>query len=67
MTHRIFCSLIALAGLTTASAATITVTVDSTRYQHITGFGAACCDGAMCPFGSDVQPVRLLYGDESEI
>ena len=67
MTHRIICSLIALAGLTTASAATITVTVDSTRYQHITGFGAACCDGAMCPFGSDVQPVRLLYGDESEI
>ena len=50
-----------------SSAATITVTVDSTRYQHITGFGAACCDGAMCPFGSDVQPVRLLYGDESEI
>ena len=67
MTRRILCSLIALAGLTTASAATITVTVDSTRYQHITGFGAACCDGAMCPFGSDVQPVRLLYGDESEI
>ena len=67
MTRRILSSLIALAGLTTASAATITVTVDSTRYQHITGFGAACCDGAMRPFANDTQPVKLLYGDESEI
>jgi len=45
----------------------ITVTVDNTRYQKITGFGAAACDGAMCPLGTDTQPVKLLYGPESEI
>ena len=41
--------------------------VYSSRLQTITGFGAACCDGAMCPFGTDTKPVKLLYGDESEI
>ena len=49
------------------NAATITLTVDTTRYQKITGFGAACCDGAMCPYGSDTNPVRLLYGPTSQI
>ena len=48
-------------------AVTITVTVQTTRYQKITGFGAACCDGAMCPFGTDTQPVRLLYGPKSKV
>ena len=67
MKRTVICSLMALAGFTAASAGTITVTVDSTRYQHITGFGAACCDGAMRPFANDTQPVKLLYGDESEI
>ena len=51
----------------TARAATITLTVNSTRVQTVTGFGAACCDGAMCPFGTDTQPVRLLYGPQSAI
>ncbi len=45
----------------------LTVTVSDTRYQKITGFGAAACDGAMCPLGTDTQPVKLLYGPESEI
>lgn len=35
--------------------------------QHITGFGGACCDGAMCPFAKDTKPVELLYGPESKI
>ena len=45
----------------------IGLTVYFTPRQTITGFGAACCDGAMCPFGSDTKPVKLLYGPESEI
>ena len=45
----------------------LTVTVKSTELQKITGFGAACCDGAMCPYGSDTQPVKLLYGSQSKI
>ena len=44
-----------------------TVTVSNTQYQTITGFGAASCDGAMCPLGTDTQPVKLLYGAESKI
>ncbi len=61
---------ITLAALVVASAihaGTITVTVSDTRCQTITGFGAACCDGAMCPFGNDTAPVKLLYGPQSEI
>ena len=58
---------LALAPLTEATAATISLTVDSTRCQTISGFGAACCDGAMCPYGSDTTPVKLLYGSESKI
>ena len=56
-----------LAAVTAIEAATITVTVKDIRYQTVTGFGAAACDGAMCPFGSDTQPVRLLYGPTSKI
>ena len=63
----IITSIIALIVATSIKAATITVTVDSIRYQTITGFGAAACDGAMCPFASDTQPVRLLYGPSSKI
>ena len=48
-------------------AGTITLTVKDIRNQTITGFGAACCDGAMCPYGTDIQPVRLLYGQASKI
>ena len=59
--------LLALATVTAAEAATISLTVNATRRQTITGFGAACCDGAMCPYGTDTAPVKLLYGPTSKI
>ena len=65
--RKIITTVLALAAVTTASAATVYITVSSNRYQTVTGFGAACCDGAMCPFGNDTQPVKLLYGPTSKI
>ena len=64
---RIFFSFFTLLFTLSASARLIKVTVGDTRYQTITGFGAACCDGAMCPLGNDTQPVKLLYGPTSKI
>ena len=64
---KIFTTMLALAAVTAIQAASISIAVKDTRKQTITGFGAACCDGAMRPFGTDTQPVRLLYGDESKI
>ena len=64
---KIFTSVLALAVASAASALTINITVTDTRYQTITGFGAAACDGAMCPFASDTVPVKLLYGQQSPI
>ena len=43
------------------------LTVYDTRKQTITGFGGACCDGAMKPFGSDNACVGKLYGAKSKI
>ena len=60
-------TVLALAAVATVQAATISIAVKDTRKQTITGFGAASCDGAMKPFGTDTQPARLLYGDESKI
>ena len=60
-------TVLLFAAMTTVQAATYTVTVNSARQQTITGFGAACCDGAMCPYASDTNPVKLLYGKESKI
>lgn len=60
-------TFILLAVTSTALAANITLTVKNTRYQKVTGFGAACCDGAMEPHGSDTKPVDLLYGEQSPI
>lgn len=65
--RRILLSIVALAVTAALNALTIKVTVKDVRYQTITGFGAAACDGAMCPFGTDTQPVRLLYGPTSKI
>jgi len=48
-------------------ALTISLTVNKTQKQKITGFGAACCDGAMCPYGTDTGPVKLLYGPTSKV
>ena len=59
--------LFALALVLPSQAKTVTLSVKDTRRQTITGFGAACCDGAMCPFGTDTEPVRLLYGSSSKI
>ena len=53
--------------LTGADAPTVQITVTDQRAQKITGFGAACCDGAMYPYGKDTEPVKLLYGPQSEV
>ncbi len=45
----------------------VTITVSGNRLHTITGFGAASCFGAMEPYANDTQPVKLLFGDESEI
>lgn len=52
---------------TSVSATTHIVQLKTTKAQTVTGFGAACCDGAMCPYGSDTRPVQLLYGPTSKI
>lgn len=59
--------LVLSASISAFAQKSIAITVKSTEYQTITGFGAACCDGMMCPFGSDTQPVRLLYGPTSKV
>ena len=64
---KIFTTMLTLAAVTAIQAASISLAVKDTRKQTITGFGAASCDGAMKPFGTDTQPARLLYGDESKI
>ena len=64
---KVLTTILALAGLGAVHAATITLRVTSTKYQTVTGFGAADCDGAMCPYGSDTQPVKLLYGPQSKV
>ena len=43
------------------------MTVYDTRKQTVTGFGGACCDGAMKPFGTDNACVSKLYGPKSKI
>lgn len=65
--NRIFATIIALSAVMTVRATTYTIMVSDTRNQTVTGFGGACCDGAMCPFGNDTNPVKLLYGKESKI
>ena len=64
---QLFTLILVLIASTAVQARVITITVTDTRCQTITGFGAAACDGAMCPFGNDTQPVKLLYGPTSEI
>ena len=60
-------SIMTLMAAIAINATTHIIRVKNTRFQTITGFGAACCDGAMKPFGSDTQPVRLLYGPNSKV
>ena len=66
-TRKALIFLYLLAVVTAVYAKTLTIVVNDTRYQRITGFGAACCDGAMCPYATDTQPVKLLYGPTSKI
>lgn len=70
MIKKISLSFIVLLSLIAVRAATkpsYTLTVKSTQKQTITGFGGACCDGAMCPFGNDNECVNKLYGMRSKI
>ena len=64
---KIFTTLVALAAVASMQAATITLLVKNEAKQHVTGFGAACCDGAMKPFGTDTQPAKLLYDPKYHI
>lgn len=41
--------------------------VYNTHKQTVTGFGGACCDGAMKPFGTDNACVGRLFGPRSKI
>ena len=41
--------------------------VYNTHKQTVTGFGGACCDGAMKPFGDDNACVGRLFGPRSKI
>ena len=61
---RALLSLIVVLGVTAIQEAKVrsALTIYDTRKQTVTGFGAACCDGAMCPFGNDTSPVKKLYG-----
>lgn len=48
------------------SLSTLQLTVNTTRYQHVTGFGAAACFGAMEPI-RDPSIIDLLYGPDSKV
>ena len=66
---KIISSIVFLAATIGVQAAkpTYVLTVNNEPMQTITGFGAACCDGAMKPFGTDTSPVSKLYGFRSKI
>ena len=64
---KIITFLSALMVVTAVYADAHVIRVNKERLQTITGFGAACCDGAMKPYGNDVSPVSLLYGPTSKV
>ena len=66
---RIITSIIVLAAAVSIQAAkpSYSLIVYSTPRQTVTGFGGACCDGAMKPFGTDNACVSKLYGAKSKI
>ena len=67
---RIFTLMIVLAATSVAIQAAkprTSLVVKSTQKQKVTGFGGACCDGAMKPFGTDNACVSKLYGPKSKI
>ena len=66
--RKIITTVFMLAAVTIVNAKQkVTINISATPLQTITGFGAACCFGAMEPFAKDTNPVKLLYGDESAI
>ena len=64
MMKKILLSLIVLLGVTAVQAAKprTSLQIFATKKQTVTGFGGACCDGAMKPFGDDNACVSKLYG-----
>lgn len=65
---KVLTSLIFLMSVTAMQAARpSTITVYSTHKQRITGFGGACCDGAMKPFGNDNACISKLYSKRGKI
>ena len=67
---RIFTTIIVLATVSLgiqADKPRTSLKVYDTRKQTVTGFGGACCDGAMKPFGTDNGCVNKLYGPKSKI
>ena len=67
---RIFTLIIVLAAtsmIIQAGKPRTSLEVKSTKKQTVTGFGGACCDGAMKPFGTDNACVSKLYGAKSKI
>ena len=64
---RFLIPIVALTATMSLNADAHVIRVNKERLQTITGFGAACCDGAMKPYGNDVSPVSLLYGPTSKV
>ncbi len=66
---RFVISMILIVAVTAIEAAKprTSLIVYSTKKQTVTGFGGACCDGAMKPFGTDNACVSRLYGAKSKI
>jgi len=66
---KVLTTIIALAAIMAVQAAKprTSLVVKETRKQTISGFGGACCDGAMKPFGTDNACVSKLYGPNSKI
>ena len=67
---RIFTTIIVLTAVSLSIQAApprTSLKVSSVRKQTVTGFGGACCDGAMKPFGTDNGCVSKLYGAKSKI
>ena len=64
---KIVTTMLMLAAVTAVQAATLKLTVNNERKQTVTGFGAASCDGAMKPYGTDTKPAQLLYDPQYNI
>ena len=66
---RFLLSMILIVAVTALQAAPprTSLIVYANKKQTITGFGGACCDGAMKPFGTDNACISKLYGPKSKI